>query len=67
MRMPIQSLGFNRQSKNQYSVPRFVASGQVTSSDMISDDEFFQLCHFFGCGAITLPDGSRDCVCLQSG
>jgi hypothetical protein len=37
--------------------------GRVVPAVRISDDEFYQLCHFFDCGAISYPDGSRGCVC----
>ena len=38
-------------------------AGGVMPAIPISDDEWFQMCRLLGCGAITRPDGTRDCVC----
>ncbi|KUJ66830.1 hypothetical protein ACZ90_32900 [Streptomyces albus subsp. albus] len=41
------------------------ADGVITPAIPISDDEWFQMCRLFGCGAISRPDGTVDCVCTQ--
>ncbi|MFJ5546345.1 hypothetical protein [Streptomyces sp. NPDC093225] len=42
------------------------AAGHVVPAIPISDDEWFQMCQLMGCGAISRPDGTVDCVCYQS-
>lgn len=41
------------------------AAVRVVPAIPISDDEWFQMCQLMGCGAISRPDGSVDCVCYQ--
>jgi hypothetical protein len=41
------------------------ATGRVGQAIPITPEEWYQLCHFAGCGAVSTPDGSTRCVCYH--
>jgi hypothetical protein len=56
----------HKTDKNYSGYVRDIGRTNILPQRPISDDEFAQLCNFFGGGAVSWPDGTRSC-CYSDG